>query len=159
VSASTALHLAPDDKLDALRYLDEFRYWHSLDDQRICKRCGHRITGSQILVIELPEARGKLRLQCPSPDCISTPGHWTYPDPVQAAKLIPSLGRASHDRAIQIIASEPTHAAKRAPNATMSAAPSRHSIVAAAHPVRAVLARLILLRPIATALHAFCPTF
>jgi len=34
VSASTPLHLAPEDKLDVLRYLDEFHYWHSLDDQR-----------------------------------------------------------------------------------------------------------------------------
>jgi hypothetical protein len=85
--ASTPLQMPPEDKLDALRYLDEFNYWHSLDDERICKRCGHTITGRQILVIELQGTRGKLRLQCPTAGCVSTPADWTYANPVQTAKF------------------------------------------------------------------------
>jgi hypothetical protein len=87
VSASTPLELAPEDKLDLLRYLDEFHYWHSLDDERRCKRCSRLITGRQILVIECQGTRGKLRLQCPTVACTSTPGDWVYADPVLAAKL------------------------------------------------------------------------
>ena len=159
VSASIPLQLAPEDKLDLLRYLDEFHYWHSLDDQRICKRCGRTITGRQILVMGLQGRRGKLRLQCPSPGCVSTPGDWAYANPVAAAKLIAFSGPATDESAIRIIASTLTHHGKRVAKAKMSTAPSRPSIVAAAHPVRTVLARLILLRPIATGLHAFRPIF
>lgn len=87
VSAFTPVHLPPEDKLDALRSLDEFHYWHSLDDERRCKRCSRLITGRQILVVELQGTRGKLRLQCPTLACISTPADWVYADPVLAAKL------------------------------------------------------------------------
>jgi hypothetical protein len=159
MSASTPLQLAPEDKLDLLRYLDEFHYWHSLDDQRICKRCGRTITGRQILVMGLQGRRGKLRLQCPSAGCVSTSGDWTYANPVQAAKLIAFSGAATDESAMRIIATTLTHHGKRAAKARMPSAPSRHSIIAPAHPVRAVLARLVLLRPIATGLHAFCPIF
>lgn len=87
MSASTPLQLPPEDKLDVLRYLDEFHYWYALTDERICKRCGHTITGDQILVIELQGTRGKLRLQCPTAGCVSTPGDWAYANPVRVAKL------------------------------------------------------------------------
>jgi hypothetical protein len=157
MSASTPLQLAPEDKLDLLRYLDEFHYWHSLDDQRSCKRCGRTITGRQILVMGLQGRRGKLRLQCPSAGCVSTPGDWTYSNPVQAAKLIAFSRSVTDESAMRIIASTLTHPGKRAAKEKMSSAPSRHSIVAPAHSVRAVLARLVLLRPIATGLHAFRP--
>jgi hypothetical protein len=159
MSASTPLQLPPEDKLDLLRYLDEFHYWHSLDDQRICKRCGRTITGRQILMTGLQGRRGKLRLRCPSAGCVSTPGDWTYANPVQAAKLIAFSGPATDESAMRIIASTLTHHGKQAAKTKMSSAPSRHSIVAPAHPVRAVLARLVLLRPIATGLHAFRPIF
>jgi hypothetical protein len=87
VSASIPLQFAPEDKLDLLRYLDEFHYWHSLDDERRCKRCRRLITGRQILVVELDGTRGRLRLQCPTVACVSTPSDWVYADPVLAAKL------------------------------------------------------------------------
>jgi len=87
VSASIPLQLAPEDKLDLLRYLDEFHYWHSLDDERRCKRCSRLITGRQILVVELDGTRGRLRLQCPTVACVSTPSDWVYADPILAAKL------------------------------------------------------------------------
>lgn len=81
------LTLTPDDKIDLLCRLDEFHFWHALDDVRICQRCHRQITGRQIKIVELPGARGVLRLQCPTPDCESSPGEWIYADPVLAARL------------------------------------------------------------------------
>jgi hypothetical protein len=40
MSAFVPLQLEPADKLDALRYLDEFHFWHSLDEERLCQCCG-----------------------------------------------------------------------------------------------------------------------
>ncbi len=40
--------LADADKLNALRRLDQFREWRSLDDKRYCLVCGKIITGRQI---------------------------------------------------------------------------------------------------------------
>ncbi|MFL6520157.1 MAG: hypothetical protein ACJ8NS_08050 [Chthoniobacterales bacterium] len=157
VSASLPLQLPPEDKLDLLRYLDEFHYWHSLDDQRICKRCGRTITGRQILIKSLQGRRGKLRLQCPSAGCVSTPANWAYANAVEAAKLIAFSGPATDESAKRVIATTLTHHGKRA--AKTKAASSPHSIVGPAHPVRSVLARLVLLRPIATGFHAFRPIF
>lgn len=81
------LTLTPEDKIDALRQLDEFHFWHSLDDVRICQRCHRQITGRQIEIVGLPGTRGALRLQCPTPDCESSPGEWIYADPVLAASM------------------------------------------------------------------------
>jgi hypothetical protein len=85
--ASIALVLSPEDKLDLLRNLDEFHFWHSLDDKRSCKRCGRSITGRQILILALKGTRGRLRLQCPTVGCVSTSSEWIYADPVLAARL------------------------------------------------------------------------
>ncbi len=155
MSASTPLRLPPEDKLDVLRYLDEFHYWHSLDDERICKRCGHTITGGQILVIELQGTRGKLQLKCPTAGCVATPGDWTYANPVQAAKRL-SESRAGIEKA-ETVANQRTHHGERAARRKPTAPPKRTSIFAPAPSFRAALARLLLVRPIATALHAFRP--
>jgi hypothetical protein len=40
--------LADNEKLEALRLLDQFRAWHSLDEKRYCLVCGKLITGRQI---------------------------------------------------------------------------------------------------------------
>lgn len=72
----TPLELSVEDKLDALRYLDEFHCWYSLDDQRFCRCCGRRITGRQIVVVELQGTRGKFELRCPSAGCLSIPSDW-----------------------------------------------------------------------------------
>jgi hypothetical protein len=87
MSASVPLQLSPEDKLDALRYLDEFHFWHSLDEERLCRRCGQTLTGWQVLVFEREGTRGAMRLQCPTPGCVSHPGDWVYANPVQAARL------------------------------------------------------------------------
>ena len=82
--AQIPLQLSAEDKLDALRYLDRFHFWRSLDDGRRCRCCGRSITGRQIAVFELYGTRGRLQLQCPSPGCLSTPSDW--------ADLAPSVG-------------------------------------------------------------------
>jgi hypothetical protein len=109
--------MPPQDKLDVLRYLDEFHYWHSLDDERICKRCEHTITGYQILVIELQGTRGKLHLKCPTAGCVATPGDWAYANPVQAAKLRADFPANVGKAGVETIASQRTYhgdlAAKR----------------------------------------------
>ena len=167
MSASTPLQLPPEDKLDVLRYLDEFHYWHSLDDERRCGRCGSIITGRQILVIELQGTRGKLRLQCPTAGCVSTPGAWAYANPLQAAKLRSDVrpvapgseaGAISAERAHHGEAGA-VHRLKRPGTKTAAASrtPKRRATGAAPVSFRAVVARLALLRPVATALHAFQP--
>jgi hypothetical protein len=42
-----ALELGTEDKLDALRYLNVFRFWYSLDHERRCQRRGRSITARQ----------------------------------------------------------------------------------------------------------------
>ena len=48
---SPSAPLADSDKLDALRTLDQFREWRSLDDKRYCLVCGKIITGRQVQVV------------------------------------------------------------------------------------------------------------
>jgi hypothetical protein len=159
VSVSTPLQLPPADKLDLLRYLDEFHYWDSLDDQRICKRCGQTITGRQITVIELQGTRGKLRLKCPTAGCASTPADWSYANPVQPGKSrAQSPTAARKDKAaVAAVAKERMHHGKRPTKRKVSPTTKPSSIFAPAPSFRALLARLLLVRPIATALHNFRP--
>jgi hypothetical protein len=90
---SLPLELVPEDKLDALRYLDEFRFWYSLDDQRRCQRCHRVLTGNQIEVLELHGTRGRMQLRCPTVGCDSTSSEWIYVDPIHAAsQKTPSAG-------------------------------------------------------------------
>ena len=166
--SASPLQLPPQDKLDILRYLDEFHYWHSLDDERRCKRCSRLITGRQILVFELDGTRGKMRLQCPTFACVSTPEDWVYADPFLAARLRrdfrPSLAplddgaKAPVERAHQRRGNSSRRSeVSRSQTAPVAGSVARRSILAPARSLRATLARLILLRPIATALHAIHP--
>ena len=157
MSSSTPLQMPAQDKLDALRYLDEFHYWHSLADERVCRRCGQTITGSQILVIELQGTRGKLHLKCPTPGCVATPGDWAYANPIQAARHRAELPVRVEKADAEAIANQRTHHGELAAKRRLAAVSKRTSIFAPAASFRAVLARLVLVRPIATALHAFRP--
>jgi hypothetical protein len=96
MSLPLPVRLLPEEKLDLLRYLDEFHFWHSLDDRRLCKRCQKQITGRQI---EVMKGSG-LRLQCPTEGCESTSAEWIYEDPVSAAKrpCDPPFPRAISDQ-------------------------------------------------------------
>jgi hypothetical protein len=145
--ASSPSVLSPDDKLDLLRNLDEFHFWHSLDDRRFCKRCGRSITGRQILVIEMKGTRGHTRLQCPTVGCVSTASEWVYADPVLAARL--KLDFRPNLPAFHTPRAEPRHA-QNGHNHGQWAFRPRISL-------REVAARLPILRPIATGLHAFHP--
>jgi hypothetical protein len=96
MSAYTPLQLSPEDKLDALRYLDQFHFWYSLDDKRFCQCCGRRITGRQIVVVELKGTRGKLELQCPTAGCLSTPTDWVGPSIIRETMQKASSKRKIH---------------------------------------------------------------
>jgi hypothetical protein len=168
MSASTPLQLLPEDKLDILRDLDEFHFWHSLDDERRCRRCGKSITGRQILIVELQGTRGKLRMQCPTAGCVSSPSEWVYANPVLAAKL-----RMNSHLSVQKLnvksgpARRPHHGhagtvqrAKRALE-RYGGAIGWTNWLSPVHKIsfRAVLGRLALLRPLATGLRAIHPVF
>jgi hypothetical protein len=71
--------LSAKDKLDALRRLDQFRQWRSLDDKRYCLVCGNIITGQQIQVTGETRGESPLRLSCPTTQCNSIPMDWVLP--------------------------------------------------------------------------------
>lgn len=78
----------PDaDKLEALRRLDQFRQWRSLDEKRFCLVCGKIITGRQIQVAGGTRGNGPLRLSCPTERCNSIPMDWVMPTDEIIAKV------------------------------------------------------------------------
>jgi hypothetical protein len=76
VALSTATRLSDDEKLEALRRLDQFRQWRSLDEKRYCLVCGNIIIGRQIQVAGGTRGNGALRLSCPTESCNSIPMDW-----------------------------------------------------------------------------------
>jgi hypothetical protein len=76
MTLSPPASLSDADKLDALRRLDQFREWRSLDDKRFCLVCGKIITGRQIHVAGGTRGNGQLRLSCPTERCNSIPMDW-----------------------------------------------------------------------------------
>ena len=150
MSLSPPLSLSPDDKLDVLRHLDEFRFWHSLDDERRCTRCHETMTGRQILVLERTGTRGRMRLQCATPSCASAPGDWVYVNPLLFATFkIPSAKpRPSHHDEVSSAAAK----YRRTENPEAPGAHGRYSTW-----LRAVLVRLRMLRPLATDFHPIHP--
>jgi hypothetical protein len=58
--------LSDVEKLEALRRLDHFRDWHSLEDRRYCLACGNLIIGRQIKVVSESGAAEPLRAICPT---------------------------------------------------------------------------------------------
>ena len=76
VTLSTPTRLSDDEKLEVLRRLDQFRQWHSLDEERYCLVCGKLITGRQIHVAGGIRGNGPLRLSCPTQGCNSIPMDW-----------------------------------------------------------------------------------
>ena len=79
MALTPSLALSDVDKLDALRRLDQFREWRSLDDQRFCLVCGRIITGQKILVAGGTRGNGPQRLSCPTERCNSIPMDWVLP--------------------------------------------------------------------------------
>jgi hypothetical protein len=86
MTLSPQLAFSDSDKLDALRRLDQFREWRSLDDRRYCLVCGKIITGRQIEVAGGRRGNGPLRVSCPTERCNSIPMDWVLPtDEILAA--------------------------------------------------------------------------
>jgi hypothetical protein len=167
MSAPTCVKLSPEEKLEILRRLDEFHFWHSLDDRRMCRECGHSITGWEIQVIEGKHPRDRMRLQCPTEGCVSSPSQWVYADPVLAARLRSDIPSFDLQSTTQI---EDLSVIYRGRIQTVRRASHRYNEKAAVagpfgamHPgqrsfsFRAAVARLPLLRSVATGLHAFHP--
>src|SRR5947207_2140382 len=72
---------AEKDKLEILQSLDHFRtwrYWKSLEDQRVCILCEKKFNGHEVQITR--SDKGKYELQCPTKDCNSGPHQWVYPD-------------------------------------------------------------------------------
>jgi hypothetical protein len=87
VTLSAAARLSDDEKLEALRRLDQFRQWHSLDEKRYCLVCGKVISGRQIQVDGGTRGNGPLRLGCPTERCNSIPMDWVLPTDEILAKV------------------------------------------------------------------------
>jgi hypothetical protein len=68
-----------EDKLAALRRLDQSRAWNSLDDQLYCTGCKTVISGRQIEVVGGTNGLRALHLKCSTPGCLSTPADWIMP--------------------------------------------------------------------------------
>ena len=79
MALTPSLALSDAEKLDALRRLDQFREWRSLDDQRFCLVCGRIITGQKIQVAGGTRGNGPQRLSCPTERCNSIPMDWVLP--------------------------------------------------------------------------------
>jgi hypothetical protein len=87
VALSSPVTLSEMDKLDALRRLDQFRQWRSLDEKRFCLVCGKIVTGRQIQVEGGTRGNGALRLSCPTERCNSIPMDWVLPTDEILAKV------------------------------------------------------------------------
>ena len=86
MASSSPSPLSDAQKLAALRALDQFREWHSLDEKRYCLVCGKIITGRQIQVAGDTRGDGPLRINCPTERCNSIPMDWALPtDEILAA--------------------------------------------------------------------------
>ncbi len=75
---------AEKDKLEILQSLDHFRtwrYWKSLDDQRVCILCAKKFNGHEVQITR--SENGTYQLHCPTKDCNSGPHQWVYPDAPQ----------------------------------------------------------------------------
>jgi len=79
VPLASAINLSDEEKFDALRRLDQFRDWRSLDDKRYCLVCGKIITGRQIRLTGGTRGNGPLRVNCPTERCHSIPMDWVLP--------------------------------------------------------------------------------
>jgi hypothetical protein len=87
VALISAVKLSDEEKLQALRRLDQFREWHSLGEKRYCLVCGNLISGRQIQVAGGTRGNGPLRLSCPTERCNSIPMDWVLPTDEILAKV------------------------------------------------------------------------
>lgn len=108
--------VADANKLNALRALDQFREWRSLDDQRYCLVCGKIITGRQIQIAGTHGNR-ELQLSCPTEQCNSIPMDWVLPtDEIVAL----ANAAASKERNVAPPSTAPGHGAAHEPTSQLS---------------------------------------
>src|SRR5438046_838585 len=85
------LILSTEEKLRALRELDVFHRWDSIDERRHCRNCGKTITGREIKVFADPRGDHPRRLECPTKGCLSVPLEWIILEPAkQSAGYLPA---------------------------------------------------------------------
>lgn len=73
---SEPLSLSAEERLYALRSLDIFHPWESVDEKRLCRRCGNIITGRQVKVRCHGWGGKPTRLECPTEGCLGVPLEW-----------------------------------------------------------------------------------
>ena len=94
MALSAPVTLSDTEKLDALRQLDQFRHWRSLDDKRYCLVCGNIITGREIQIWSGSRDIGRLRVSCPTGGCNSIPMDWVLP----TNEILAKIERAATDQ-------------------------------------------------------------
>lgn len=87
VALPVSTRFSDDEKIEALRRLDQFRQWYSLDDKRYCLVCGKIITGRQIQLAGGTRGNGSLRVSCPTDGCNSIAMDWVLPTSEILAKV------------------------------------------------------------------------
>ena len=97
---ASPVNLSEEEKLEALRRLDQFRPWRSLDEKRYCLVCGKIITGEQIEVAGGTRGNGPLRLSCPTEHCHSIPMDWVLPTDEIFALVKAEITAAEEDGAV-----------------------------------------------------------
>jgi hypothetical protein len=73
---SKPLNLSAEERLDALRSLDIFHPWETVDEERLCRRCGNIITGRQVKIRCHSWGGKPTRLECPTEGCLGVPLEW-----------------------------------------------------------------------------------
>ena len=99
MALSPPITLSNVDKLDALRRLDQFRQWRSLDEKRFCLVCSQIINGRQIQLAGGTRGNGSLRLSCPTECCNSIPMDWVLPTDEILAR-VEKLEAQEHEAAV-----------------------------------------------------------
>ena len=73
----TKAHPTPaKEKLRLLQENDHWRPWESLAEERQCIICERTFTGREVRIIQ--SRHGKPMVQCPTPDCSSSPREWIH---------------------------------------------------------------------------------
>lgn len=94
---SPMVTLSDTEKLEALRGLDQFRQWRSLEDKRYCLVCGNIITGRQIQVWSGTGAISRLQVNCPTEGCNSIAMDWVLPTDEILEKVEQMAGEQSRN--------------------------------------------------------------
>jgi hypothetical protein len=85
-----ALDLSLEERLQALRRLDIFHPWESVDERRLCRRCREIINGRQIKIWSDRPGGEPAHLECPSKGCLAVPLEWIMLDsPAEQTQELP----------------------------------------------------------------------